>query len=97
LLGECTIKTSDIFDLQEQAKEFSLLLELGSSRGGLLRFQTRFLPEAMTSVNFHLYENTKYLVAPESYLHFKSLVETQIFDRFNYRVPLGAYYWKDHI
>jgi hypothetical protein len=43
-----------------------------------------------------LYENTKYLVAPESYLHFKSLVETQIFDRFNYRVPLGAYYWKDH-
>jgi hypothetical protein len=32
-------------------------------------------------------------VEPEAYLHFKSLLDLNLYDRFNYRVPLGVYNW----
>lgn len=72
------------------------MLELNNVKCGVITFQTRFLPDAQTRFRFNLYNNTTKLKTPESYLHFKSLLETKIIDKFNYEVPLGDYNWFEH-
>jgi hypothetical protein len=40
--------------------------------------------------------NLSSLIYPEAYLHYKALLETRLFDRYGYEVPLGLYYWSEH-
>ena len=95
-LGSCSVDSSQIINLYNQAKELTLPLQnKSSSGGGILNLQMRYLPDAMTRVNFHLYQRSHNLVEPEAYLHYKSLLDLNMYDRFGYQVCLGVYNWME--
>jgi hypothetical protein len=72
------------------------MLEVEGKKAGILTFQSRFLPDWKTSNTFHIIEDTSRLKAPEAYIHYKSLLELELQDRFNFKVPLGNFVIKDN-
>ena len=72
------------------------MLESQNKKFGILTLQSRFVPDLKTQNTFHIVEDSNRLKAPEAYIHFKSLMQTDLVDRFNYKVPLGNFVIKEN-
>lgn len=58
---------------------------------GTLKIKTLFIADDDTRFRHYIVDSTNELKEPESFMHFSYLCKDQIFDQFNYPLPLAYF------